>query len=144
MSTAVAFFLAPADRDAASAHRGGPHGRFAAVLGRHFCAEDAVDDWDAYFVGPSSDQLFWQRTDWIVPMTHDGSGMFAFPPRLTRALAGASVEELEDLANRWSERLRCEDGEDMTDDNLLAIVQAVAELATKAGAAGGNLYCWFF
>ncbi|MFE2352048.1 hypothetical protein [Kitasatospora cineracea] len=143
MSTDVAFFLAPDDRTAAGAHRGGPQGRFAAVAGRHFDAEDAVDEWDAFFVGPASEQLFWQRTDWIVPVTHDGSGTFALPPRLTRALAGAGAEELEDLADGWSERLRQEDGEDMTDDDLLALLRAVAGLATRTGPAGGNLYCWF-
>ncbi|WP_329500862.1 hypothetical protein [Kitasatospora herbaricolor] len=33
--------------------------------------------------------------------------------------------------------------DEMTDDDLPALVRAVARLATSAAATGGNLYCWF-
>ncbi|MFI9361966.1 hypothetical protein ACIG5E_13025 [Kitasatospora sp. NPDC053057] len=144
MSTDIAFFLAPDDRSAAGTHLGGPKSRFTSVTGRHFYADDAVNEWDTYFASPSPDRTFWQRTNWIVPVTNDGSGMFALPARLTSALASADAEELEELADRWSERLRREDGDDMTDDDLLAIVRSVAQLATSAVTTGGSLYCWFY
>ncbi|MCX5208067.1 hypothetical protein OG689_01835 [Kitasatospora sp. NBC_00240] len=51
--------------------------------------------------------------------------------------------ELEQLAARWAERLRREDGDEMTDDDPPALVRAVARLATSAAATGGNLHCWF-
>ncbi|MBW5250669.1 MULTISPECIES: hypothetical protein [Streptomyces] len=47
------------------------------------------------------------------------------PKRLPRALANASSAELEELAGRWTTLLRSEDGADMTDDDLLAVVQGV-------------------
>ncbi|MDH6130093.1 hypothetical protein [Kitasatospora sp. GP82] len=168
--TDIAFFLAP-DGSAASAHLGGPRPhRFASVRGHYFDAYDAVEEWDTYFVGLSQDlpgrgqtfwqrtrcfvglsrdlrrrgQTFWQQARWIVPVSNDGSGMFALPPRLTRALASAGAEELEELAARWAERLRRLDGDDMTDDDLLAVMQGVARLATSTVTTGGDLYCWFY
>ncbi|MFG2915472.1 hypothetical protein ACGF0D_21620 [Kitasatospora sp. NPDC048298] len=141
MTTSAAFFLAPDDLSAAGVHLGGPQGRFTSMTGRDFYGDDAVDEWGDYFVSLPPDQASWGSIRWIVPMTNDGSGTFAFPPRLTHALAGAGAAELTELAHRWSERLRREDGDDMTDDDLPAIVRAVAQLATIAVAAGGSLYC---
>ncbi|MFG3395647.1 hypothetical protein [Streptomyces parvus] len=70
--------------------------------------------------------------------------MFALPKRLTRALGKASSAELEELADRWIARLRSEDGDDMTDDDLLAVLQGVAYLAESAVNTGGGLYSWSF
>ncbi|KQV11908.1 hypothetical protein ASE03_28770 [Kitasatospora sp. Root187] len=79
-----------------------------------------------------------------MPETHDRSGVFALPPRLTRSLADASPEELEALAARWAERLRSEDGGEMTKDDVPALVRAVAQLAETAVTTGGNLCCFFY
>lgn len=73
---------------------------------------------------------------------NDGIEVFALPERLTRALAGASPVQLEELADRWSTRLRSEDGDDMTDDDLMAVLQGVARLAVSAVNTGGGLYSW--
>ncbi|MCX5612569.1 hypothetical protein OHB39_34175 [Streptomyces sp. NBC_00047] len=75
---------------------------------------------------------------------NDGVEVFALPQRLTRALTNASSAELEELAGRWTTRLRCEDGDDMTDDDLLAILQGVARLAAYAVNTGDGLYSWSF
>ncbi|MEW1550465.1 hypothetical protein, partial [Streptomyces tsukubensis] len=64
------------------------------------------------------------------------------PKRLTRALANASSAELEELAGRWTARLWSEDGDDMTEDDLLAVLQAVARLAASAMNTDGGLYSW--
>ncbi|GEK04736.1 hypothetical protein NHG22_24310 [Streptomyces sp. ATE26] len=70
--------------------------------------------------------------------------MLALPKRLTRALANASLAELEELAGRWTARLWSEDGDEMTDDDLLAVLQKVARLAASAVHTGGGLYSWSF
>ncbi|MFF4389584.1 hypothetical protein ACFY0G_22790 [Streptomyces sp. NPDC001552] len=70
--------------------------------------------------------------------------MFALPKRLTRAPANASSAELEELAGRWTTRLRSEDGDDMTDDDLLAVLRGVARLAASAVNTGSGLYSWSF
>ncbi|MEU5118107.1 hypothetical protein [Streptomyces asoensis] len=64
--------------------------------------------------------------------------------RLTRALAGASAAALDELAGRWSARLRSEDGDDMTDDDLTAVLKGVARLAVSAVDTGGGLYSWSY
>ncbi|MGV9248083.1 hypothetical protein [Streptomyces sp. NPDC003710] len=69
--------------------------------------------------------------------------MFALPPRLIRALADATSVELEELADRWTARLRSADGDEMTDDDLLAVLQA-SRLAASAVTTGGGLYSWSF
>ncbi|MER5866673.1 hypothetical protein [Kitasatospora sp. NPDC002040] len=156
MAPDIAFFLAPDDRSAAVA-RVRNLDRFASVTGEWFSAPCAVEEWDLYFLGPLPDPprrrlAFWRRQEpstpaalrWIVPLAHDGTGVFALPPRLTRSLAGASPEELEELAARWAERLRSEDGDEMTKDDVPALVRAVAQLAETAVATGGNLYCFFY
>ncbi|MFD0688420.1 hypothetical protein [Actinomadura fibrosa] len=72
------------------------------------------------------------------------SEVFAVPRMLTRALANASPAELEELADRWTMQLRDEDGDDMTDDDLLAVLQGVARLAASAVDTNGGLYIWSF
>lgn len=52
--------------------------------------------------------------------------------------------ELEELAGRWTTRLRSEDGDDMTDDDLLAVLQGVARLAASAVSTRGGLYSWSY
>ncbi|WP_328889202.1 hypothetical protein [Streptomyces sp. NBC_00316] len=73
---------------------------------------------------------------------NDGVEVFALPQRWTGALANASSTELEELAGRWTTRVRSEDGDDMTDDDLLAVLQGVARLAASAMDTGGGLYSW--
>ncbi|MFI8388885.1 hypothetical protein [Streptomyces sp. NPDC085540] len=68
--------------------------------------------------------------------------VFALPERLTRALANASSADLEELAGRWTTRLRAADGDDKTDDDLLAVLRGVARLAASAVNTGGGLYSW--
>ncbi|MCX5096659.1 hypothetical protein OOK36_49715 [Streptomyces sp. NBC_00365] len=75
---------------------------------------------------------------------NDGVEVFALPKRLTRALASASSAELDKLAGRWATRLRSEDGDDMTDDDLLVVLRGVARLAASAVNTGGGLYSWSF
>jgi hypothetical protein len=75
---------------------------------------------------------------------NDGIEVFALPVRLTRALANASSSELVELSARWTTRLRRADGDDMTDDDPLAILQGVARLAAAAVNSGGGLYCWSY
>ncbi|MCX5192079.1 hypothetical protein [Streptomyces sp. NBC_00268] len=75
---------------------------------------------------------------------NDGIEVFALPVRLTRALANASSSELAGLAAHWTTRLRRADGDDMTDDDPLAILQGVARLAAAAVNSGGGLYCWSY
>jgi hypothetical protein len=70
--------------------------------------------------------------------------VLALPRRLPRAWANASSTELEELAARWTARLRSADGDDMTDDDLLAVLQGVARLALSAVNTGGGLYSWSY
>ncbi|GLW68098.1 hypothetical protein Kpho02_03970 [Kitasatospora phosalacinea] len=140
MPDAIVFFLAPDDDAAAAAHRGGPQHRFASVRGRWFDPDDAVADWSAHF---ADDPAAPPGTRVVVPLTNDGSETFALPPRLTRALSRATPEDLHHLAARWTARLRAEDGEDMTDDDLPALLRALTRLATTAVTTGGHLYCWY-
>ncbi|CAL9354667.1 hypothetical protein SUDANB99_00521 [Streptomyces sp. enrichment culture] len=50
----------------------------------------------------------------------------------------------EALADRWADSLRRADGDDMTDDDLVAVLKGVARLAASAVRTGGGLYCWSF
>jgi hypothetical protein len=59
-------------------------------------------------------------------------------------LANASSIELQELAGRWTTRLRSEDGDDMTDDDLLAVLRGIARLGASAVNTGGGLYSWSF
>ncbi|WP_405808643.1 hypothetical protein OG524_01280 [Streptomyces sp. NBC_01520] len=73
-----------------------------------------------YFEEPSADAptierlLGWAWPEWVTAPLSDGVEVFALPKRLTRALANGSSAELEELAGRWTTRLRSEDGNDMT------------------------------
>jgi hypothetical protein len=49
----------------------------------------------------------------VIPL-NDGVEVFALLPRLIRALADATSTELEELADRWTARLRSADGDEMT------------------------------
>ncbi|MEH0449825.1 hypothetical protein QA811_41180 [Streptomyces sp. B21-102] len=95
---------------------------------------------------PPLEQLYAWRPwpEYVTAPLNDGIEVFAVPKRLTRALASASPAELEELAGRWTARLRYEDGDDMTDDDLLAVLQAVARLAASAVKMGGGLYSWSY
>ncbi len=103
-----------------------------------------------YFADPSPgippiEQLLgWSWPEWVTAPLNDGVEVFALPQRLTRALADAGSAELEELAGRWTTRLRSADGDDMTDDDLLAVLQGVARLAASAVRTGGGLYSWSF
>ncbi|MER5587570.1 hypothetical protein ABT090_38885 [Streptomyces asoensis] len=151
MAHDIAFFLAPDDAAAATTRLRGPGDAFESVTCRFLEPDTAIAEWDMYFEEPSTEtpapeKLYawrpWPR--YVTPALNDGIEVFALPERLTRALAGASNAELEALADRWTTRLRSEDGDDMTDDDLPAVLQAVARLATSAVNTGGGLYSWSY
>ncbi|MCU7826508.1 hypothetical protein [Kitasatospora sp. DSM 101779] len=154
MSADITFFLVPDDDRARAVRCCGPKGGLPAVAGHWFSAADAVETWETYFVPPPPPTRrflrrprpqpdLWDRLRWIVPISHDASGTFAVPDPVTHALAAATPEELDDLAEQWTEQLRREDGDEMTDDDLAALLRAVAQLATTALDTGGTLYCCF-
>ncbi|MFF7715971.1 hypothetical protein [Streptomyces sp. NPDC007988] len=95
-------------------------------------------------VPPLEQLLGWAWPEWVTAPLNDGIEVFALPKRLTRALGKASSAELEELAGRWITRLRSEDGDDRTDDDLLAVLQGVARLAASAAHTGGGLYSWSY
>lgn len=148
MAHDIVFFLAPDDEAAAATRLRGPGPTIASVSCRFVEPDAAIAEWDMYFEKPSAEapqleQLNgWSWPEWVTAPLNDGIEVFAFPQRLTRALADASATELEDLADRWTARLRSADGDDMTDDDLLAVLQGVAGLATRAVNTGGSLYAW--
>ncbi|GAA1952472.1 hypothetical protein [Kitasatospora viridis] len=147
MASGIAFFLAPDDRTAAATRTRGPE-RESAVTGRWFDPDDAAVEWQLYFESPGAELpplaelLAHEWPSWVAPVVNDGSGVFAVPPALTRALAAAPPDRLDELAGRWHERIRREDGDEMTDDDLPALLHAVARLARTAGETGDGLYCW--
>ncbi|MFC8430462.1 hypothetical protein [Streptomyces sp. NPDC057253] len=151
MAHDIVFFLAPDDKTAASTRLRGPGERFESVTCRSLEPDTAIAEWDMYFEAPSAEappleQLYAWRPwpEWVTAPLNDGVEVLALPKRLTQALATATSAELEELAGRWIARLRSEDGDDMTDDDLPAVVQGVARLAVSATRTGGGLYCWSF
>jgi hypothetical protein len=150
MAHDIVFFLAPDDEAAAATRLRGPGQDFESVTCRFVDPDSAIAEWDMYFEEPSvgvppiERLLGWTWPEWVTPPLNDGVEVFALPPRLTRALANASSTELEELADRWTMRLRSDDGDDMTDDDLLAVLQGVSRLAASAVSTGGGLYSWSF
>ncbi|MFJ9753180.1 hypothetical protein [Streptomyces chartreusis] len=59
-------------------------------------------------------------------------------------MANATSVDLEELADRWTARLRSTDGDEMTADDLLAVLQGVSRLAASAVSTGSGLYSWSF
>ncbi|MFF3420826.1 hypothetical protein ACFYW9_40205 [Streptomyces sp. NPDC002698] len=116
MAHDIVFFLAPDDETAAATYLGGP-GRAFEPVPCHFIETDtAIAEWDMYFEEPSAEvppleQLHgWPLPDWVTAPLNDGVEVFALPRRLPRALASASSAELEELADRWTTRLKSADG----------------------------------
>ncbi|WP_329266836.1 hypothetical protein [Streptomyces sp. NBC_01451] len=150
MAHDIVFFLAPDDETAAATRLRGPSRAFESVTCRFIEPDSAIAEWDMYFEEPSAEVppleqlLGWSWPEWVTAPLNDGVEVFALPQRLTRALASASSAELEELAGRWTTRLKSTDGDDMTDDDLLAVLQGVARLATSAVSTGGGLYSWSF
>ncbi|MFJ6088155.1 hypothetical protein ACIQI8_43040 [Streptomyces sp. NPDC092369] len=150
MAHDIVFFLAPDDGAAAATRLRGPAPTLQTVTCRFIEPDSAIAEWDMYFEEPSVELpslerlLDWPWPEWVTAPLNDGVEVFALPRRLTRALAGAGSTELEELAGRWTTRLRSADGDDMTDDDLLAVLQGVARLATLAVSTGGGLYSWSF
>ncbi|MFD7603117.1 hypothetical protein ACFWAN_21800 [Streptomyces mirabilis] len=150
MAHDVVFFLAPDDETAAATRRRGPGQAFESVTCRFIEPDSAIAEWDMYFKKPSAEVppieqlLGWSWPEWVIAPLNDGVEVFALPPQLTRALANAGSTELEELAGRWTARLRSADGDDMTDDDLLAVLQGVSRLAASAVSTGGGLYSWSF
>lgn len=150
MAHDIVFFLAPDDEAAAATRLRGPGRDFESVACRFVEPDSAIAEWDMYFEAPSaevppSEQLLgWAWPEWVTAPLNDGVEVFALPKRLTRALAKASSAELEELARRWTIRLRSEDCDDMTDDDLLTVLHSVARLAASAVSTGGGLYSWSF
>ncbi|KRD23451.1 hypothetical protein ASE41_10855 [Streptomyces sp. Root264] len=142
-------FLAPDDETAAATRLQGPGEAFESVTCHFMEPDTAIAEWDMYFEEPSAEappveQLYAWRPwpEWVTAPLNDGVEVFALPQRLTRALANATSVELENLAGRWTTRLRSEEGDDMTDDDLLAVLQGIARLAASAVNTGGGLYSW--
>ncbi|MFC8866851.1 hypothetical protein ACFUAC_04205 [Streptomyces sp. NPDC057148] len=150
MAHDIVFFLAPDDETAAATRLRGPGQAPETVTCRFIEPDCAIAEWDMYFEEPSAEVppieqlLGWSWPDWVTAPLNDGVEVFALPSRLTRALANASSSELKELADRWTTRLRSADGDDMTDDDLLAVLQGVARLAASAVSTGGGLYSWSF
>ncbi|KAB1988165.1 hypothetical protein [Streptomyces triticiradicis] len=150
MAHDIVFFLAPDDKTAAATRLRGPGAAFKSVTCRFVEPDSAIAEWDMYFEEPSAEvppveRLHgWTWPEWVTAPLNDGVEVFALPERLTRALAGASPAELEELAGRWTARLRSQDGDDMTDDDLLEVLRGVARLAESAVDTGGGLYSWSF
>ncbi|MFF1306064.1 hypothetical protein [Streptomyces sp. NPDC058307] len=143
-------FLAPGDAAAAATRLRGPGEAFETVTCRFIEPDRAIAEWDMYFEQPSAEPppleqlLGWTWPEWVATPVNDGVEVFALPKRLTRALANASSAELEELAGRWTTRLWSEDGDDMTDDDLLAVLHEVARLAGSAVKTESSLYSWSF
>ncbi|MEW1685008.1 hypothetical protein [Streptomyces sp. T12] len=151
MAHDVVFFLAPDDETAASTRLRGPGPAFESVTCRFIEPDSAIAEWDMYFEAPSAEVPPLERLhawrpwpEWVTAPLNDGVEVLALPKRLTRALGEASSAQLEELAGRWVTRLRAEDGDDMTDDDLLAVLRGVARLAASAARTGGGLYSWSF
>ncbi|MDX2704044.1 hypothetical protein PV350_14400 [Streptomyces sp. PA03-6a] len=152
MSMDIVFFLAPDDETAAKTRLKGPGPAFTSLTCHDFSADDAVVEWEMYCDAPSSHlppQHELNKRDWphyVAPVLNDGVGVFAFSAKLPSALANATSSQLRELATRWAERLRLEDGDDMTDDDPLVVLMSTAELATTVDGAGGalGLYCWHY
>ncbi|MFJ1550160.1 hypothetical protein [Streptomyces sp. NPDC088246] len=151
MAHDIVFFLAADDETAAATRLRGPGDAFESVTCHFIEPDSAIAEWDMYFEEPSAEappleQIYAWRPwpEWVTAPLNDGVEVFALPQRLTRALANATSAELEELAGRWTTRLRSEDGDDKTDDDLLAVLQGVARLAASAVSTGGGLYSWSF
>ncbi|MFJ6406870.1 hypothetical protein ACIQK9_15305 [Streptomyces hydrogenans] len=151
MACDIVFFLAPDDDTAAATRQRGPGEDFESVTCGSLEPDTAIAEWDMYFEEPSAEappceELYAWRPwpEWVTAPLNDGVEVFALPRRLTRALANASPVELEALADRWNARLWSEDGDDMTEDDLLAVLQGVARLAATAVNTGGGLYNWSY
>jgi hypothetical protein len=150
MAHDVVFFLAPDDKTAAAAYLRGPGEALESVTCHFIEPDSAIAEWDMYFEQPSAEvppieQLHgWVWPEWVVAPSNDGVEVFAPPRRLTRSPAHASSAELEELAGRWATRLWSEDGDDMTQDDLPAVLRGVARLAATAVNTGGGLYSWSF
>ncbi|MFD8754416.1 hypothetical protein ACFV0O_26025 [Kitasatospora sp. NPDC059577] len=150
MAHDIVFFLAPDDESAAATRLQGPGRAFESVTCRFIEPDTAIAEWDMYFEEPSAEApplerlLRWSWPEWVATPVNDGIEVFALPQRLTRALANAGAADLEELAGRWTTRLRSADGDDMTDDDLPAVLQGVARLAVSAVRTGGGLYSWSY
>ena len=144
------FFVAPDDETAAATRLRGPGQDFETVTCHFIEPDSAIAEWDMYFEEPSAEfppraqLLGWSWPEWVTAPLNDGVEVFAVPKRLSRALANASFAELEELAGRWTARLRAQDGDDMTDDDLLAVLQKVGRVAACAVRTGAGLYSWSF
>ncbi|MET4922396.1 hypothetical protein P3L51_08540 [Streptomyces sp. PSRA5] len=149
MARDIVFFLAPDDESAAGTRQRGPGKAFDSVTCRFIEPDSAIAEWDTYFEEPSAEIPHFERLherwpEYVTAPLNDGVEVFALPHRLTRALADASPTELAELAGRWTTRLRAADGDDMTDDDLLAVLEGVSRLAASAVDTGGGLYSWSF
>ncbi|MEZ0096025.1 hypothetical protein [Streptacidiphilus sp. EB129] len=146
----IAFFVAPDDDAAAATRNRGPGEALTPLACHDFSPDDATVEWAMYFEAPSAqlppiEELYMRgRPRYVAPIVNDGTGVFALDRGLTSALAGASPSVLGELAARWRERLWFEDGDDMTDDSPVEILQGVARLAAIALRTGAGLYCWHF
>ncbi|MCX5077819.1 hypothetical protein OG321_35775 [Streptomyces sp. NBC_00424] len=114
MAHDIVFFLAADDETAAATRLRGPGEAFESVTCRFIEPDSAIAEWDMYYEEPSAEAppverlLGWVWPEWVTAPLNDGVEVFALPQRLTRALANASSAELEELAGRWTSRVRSE------------------------------------
>lgn len=150
VTIAIAFFVAPDDATAASTRNRGPGHTLPSVVCKDFYPDDAVVEWEMYLEAPSPDLPPWdvlnQRSwpHYVAPVVNDGSGVFVVSAQLTHNLAESTPSQLCGLSERWTARLRDEDGDEMTDDDPLTVLTGVAGLAQRAVRSVGDLrlYCW--
>ncbi|WP_234371333.1 hypothetical protein, partial [Streptomyces sp. XY431] len=143
----IVFFLAPDDEAVAAMRGRRPGPGLESVTCRFVEPDSAIAEWDTYFEEPSAgvptpEQLHGRWPQWVTAPLNDGIEVFALPQRLTRTLADAGPTALEELADRWTTRIRSHDGDETTDDDLPAVLQEVARLAALAVSTNAHLYSW--
>jgi hypothetical protein len=149
MAHDTVFFLAPDDETAAATHPTEPGRAFESLTCRFIEPDSAIAERDMYFSELSADlpapellHGWWLK--WIYGLFNDGVEVFALPQRLIRESADADSTKLTELADRWAARLKAADGDDMTDDDLPAVLRGVARLAASAVSTSGGHYSWSF
>ncbi|MFJ9121913.1 hypothetical protein ACIRJO_41090 [Streptomyces sp. NPDC102394] len=135
------FFIAPDDETAAQVKGFGTRGAFESLPGGIYDPSEAVVEWDTLFVGTSRQALMQAGEPRIITeITNDGCYVFAVFDRLTTALARADQDERHEAAHQWA-HWRQDDGEDISEEEAVAHLDALAALARSAARQGARLYC---
>ncbi|MFF4911236.1 hypothetical protein ACFY2T_40955 [Streptomyces sp. NPDC001260] len=137
----VEFFLAPDDETAAKVKGFGIRGALESLPGGIYDPSEAVIEWESLFAGTSSRALLQAGEPRIITeITNDGCYVFAVSERLTTALARAGQSELDEVAHKWVPS-RQSDGEDISEEEAVAHLSALAALARSATRQGARVYC---